>query len=90
MDADSKVNIQEILSYLVCFDVDEYPVSDAHNQHPIFTYSSKTRIVEYFSKVQKAENPQNRMNKLLPLLPDILKLKDLIYRDVIQVYNATT
>jgi hypothetical protein len=44
-------------------------------------------LVEYFAKVQKGDDPRNRMNNLIRLLPDILKLRDWIYRDMIHIYN---
>lgn len=72
------IDIKEILSYLVCFDIEEF---NDNKSHPIKAYSSKTAIVEHFVK-----NP-DRMNKYVPLLPKILELCDTIYLNLPQMYN---
>lgn len=71
------IDIKEILSYLICFDVEEFNSGN----HPINAYSAKTSVVEHFKKNQK------RMMKYIPLLPVILELRDVIYLDLPDAYN---
>lgn len=72
------IDIKEILSYLVCFDVDEF---DCDN-HPIKAYSTRSSVVEHFKKHQE------RMMKYIPLLPVILELHDVIYLSIPDAYNS--
>lgn len=71
------IDIKEILSYLVCFDVEEF----GHDNHPIKAYSTRTSVVEHFKK------HKDRMAKYIPLLPVILELRDMIYFELPEAYN---
>ncbi len=71
------IDIKEILSYLVCFDVEEFD----RDNHPIKAYSTRASVVEHFKK------NKDRMMKYIPLLPMILELHDVIYRDLPEAYN---
>jgi len=72
------IDIRKILSYLVCLDKEAF---DFH-QHPIFTYSSKAKVEEHFTKNIK------RLEKYIPLLPKILYLKDLIQYELPEQHNS--
>jgi len=74
------IDIKDILSYLVCFDREGF--DDAN--HPIIAYSGKAAVLNY------ADSPENRerLQKYLPLLPQILELRDTIYADMPGTYNA--
>lgn len=71
------LDIKEILSYLVCFDVEEF----GHDNHPIKAYSTRTSVVDHFKK------HKDRMTKYIPLLPVILELRDTIYLELPEAYN---
>ncbi len=72
------ISIGEVLSYLICFDVDAFDPET----HPTKAYQSKWRVEEHFS-----ENSE-RMARLYPLLKDILRLRDTIHQDLPRVYNS--
>ena len=80
-DMPKDIDIKEILSYLVCFDAEGFD----ERSHPIKSYSSRAAIVEYF----KNNNKEGRLDKYIPLLPEILELHDLIYERLPIVYNRT-
>lgn len=72
------IDIKEILSYLVCFDTEEF----GHDDHPIRAYSTRASVVEHFKK------HKDRMMKYIPLLPLILELHDIIYLELPAAYNS--
>ncbi|MFH1207144.1 MAG: AIPR family protein [Patescibacteria group bacterium] len=72
------IDIKELLSYLICFDIGSYDQST----HPIGAYSTKTAVVTHFKDHEK------EMKKLIPLLPKILELRDAIYCGLPEAYNA--
>lgn len=78
-DDDSKkdIDVKELLSYLVCFNVVDFD----QQSHPIIAYSGKTAIVKYFRTHSDSLTP------LIPLLPKILELRDIIYRELPDAYN---
>lgn len=71
------IDIKEILSYLVCFDREGF---DDEN-HPVIAYSGKASVLKY------VESNRERLQKYLPLLPDILELRDEIYENMPQAWN---
>jgi hypothetical protein len=71
------IDIKEILSYLVCFDVDSFD----SKKHPIKAYSTKASVIEHFK-----QNKQS-MEKFIPLIPRILELRDHIYLNLPFAYN---
>lgn len=73
------IDIKEILSYLVCFDVDSFN----GDKHPVIAYSSKGAVVDHFK-----ENDQN-MRKYIKILPKVLELRDHIYATLPEAYNST-
>ena len=73
------IDIKEILSYLVCFDVEEF----GSEKHPIKAYSSKASVVQHF------RDNQTRMSKYVELLPSILELRDFIYLELPDAYNLS-
>lgn len=73
------IDIKEILSYLVCFDVEVFD----SKKHPILTYSQKSKVVEHFKK------GYTRLQKYIPLLPRILELRDEVYLRIPEAYNET-
>lgn len=74
------IDIKEILSYLVCFDVDHFD----QEKHPIMTYSQKSNVIEHFKNYRKL------LMKYVPLIPKILELRDVIYRELPDAYNKST
>lgn len=73
------IDIKDILSYLVCFDVESFN----GEKHPIKAYSTKASIVQHF------RDNQERMIKYIPLLPVILELRDFIYLELPEAYNQS-
>ena len=71
------IDVKEILSYLICFDSEGFD----EKSHPIKAYSSRAAVVDYFK-----EN-KDRLEKYIPLLPEILELHDRIYLRLPKVYN---
>ncbi len=77
-DEKKEVSIEEVLSYILCFDAEDFD----HNNHPIKAYSGKTSVVKHYkANVEK-------MQKYFTLAPDILMLRDTIYEDMPIVWNA--
>jgi len=74
------IDIKEILSYLTCFDVEDFD----QERHPILTYSQKSKVVEHFRA------NRDRLKKYLPLLPKILELRDEIYSRLPIAYHEKT
>lgn len=71
------IDVKEILSYLICFDVEAFD----GKKHPITAYSGKGAVLSHVK-----EN-RDRLKKYLPLLPQILRLKDEIYEKMPDTYN---
>lgn len=71
------IDIKEILSYLVCFDIETFNGKN----HPIVAYSGKGSVLSH------VKQNQERLEKYLPLLPQILKLRDVIYAEMPEAYN---
>ena len=71
------IDIKEILSYLICFDREGFD----DDNHPIISYSGKSAVLKY------AENNRDRLQKYLPLLPEILVLRDEIYEQMPGAWN---
>ena len=76
-DTPKDIDIKELLSYLVCFDSEGFD----EKTHPVKAYSSRAAVVEHF-KANKG-----RLEKYIPLLPEILELRDRIYLRLPSVYN---
>ncbi len=72
------ISIREILSYIYCLDG-----SFDKNSHPIQAYSSKGVVVDFYKK----DEHKDTITKASKLLPDILELRDTIYRELPQAYN---
>lgn len=81
LDDGSKKNIdiKDILSYLICFDVENF----SGEKHPIKAYSTKASVVQHF------RDNKERMLKYISLLPVILELRDSIYLELPEAYNST-
>ncbi len=73
------IDIKEILSYLICFDREGF----GDNTHPVIAYSGKSSVLKYAD----AEQNRNRLQKYLPLLPEILMLRDEIYEQMPTTWN---
>jgi hypothetical protein len=74
------IDIKEILSYLVCFDTESFD----NNKHPIKAYSTKASVIEHFKQRQI---DKQQMEKYIPLIPQILELRDYIYLGLPSAYN---
>lgn len=72
------LDIREILSYLLCFDVESYD----QQTHPVIAYSTKKAVIEHFKQ------NRDRLQRLVPLLPKILELRDEIYLALPEAYNS--
>lgn len=72
------IDVKEILSYLVCFDIEAFD----GKKHPIIAYSGKGAVLSHVK-----EN-RDRLKKYLPLLPQILRLRDEIYKEMPETYNT--
>jgi hypothetical protein len=72
-----EIPIIDILSTLMCFDIDIFN----EDRHPTDSGMSKKRAVNHFIR------NKNGILKIIKLLPDFLKLKDLIYHDLPIAYN---
>lgn len=76
------ISIREILSYIYCLDQFD------KNTHPIEAYSSKGAVVEYYAGTdEKRQKRTYIIEKASRILPDIVKLRDLIYQELPQAYN---
>lgn len=73
------IDVKEILSYLICFDREGF----GDNNHPVIAYSGKSSVLKYAD----AENNRQRLQKYLPLLPEILVLRDEIYERMPAAWN---
>lgn len=78
-DTPKDIDVKEVLSYLYCFDTEGFD----EKTHPIRAYSSRAAVVDYFK-----EN-KDRLEKYIPLLPEILELRDHIYLRLPVVYNKS-
>jgi len=72
-----EVPIEDILSYVLCFDTEDFD----HNNHPVKAYSGKASVVKHF------RDNVEKMQKYLGLTPEILMLRDLIYEDLPKIWN---
>lgn len=75
------IDIKEILSYLYCFDIESFN----DKTHPIKAYTSRAAVVSHFAD----KNNKDRLEKYIPLLPEILELRDKIYLRMPRIYNDT-
>lgn len=78
-DVQKDIDVKEILSYLYCFDVESF----SNESHPIKAYSSSAAVVRHFADKANKE----RLEKYIPLLPQILELRDTIYAHMPALYN---
>ncbi len=74
------ISIKDILSFMICFDLKNYPNWDSN---PINAYSAKWWVVNHFWKEENTEN----IDKISNILPEILILSDTIYYDFPVVWN---
>ncbi len=72
------ISIREILSYIYCLDG-----SFDKNAHPIQAYSSKGVVVDFYA----SKEHKDTLTKASKILQEILRLRDVIYRDLPQTYN---
>ncbi len=77
------ISIREILSYIYCLD------SFEKNDHPIQAYSSKGAVVDFYAKKDEDGKYRNKetFEKASKILPEILELRDVIYRDLPKAYD---
>ena len=77
------ISIREILSYIYCLDDFD------KNTHPVEAYASKGAVVDYYA--DEDEDGKKRHTYILEraskILPEILELRDVIYRDFPKIYN---
>lgn len=71
------IDVKDVLSYLICFDAEAFD----SKKHPIIAYSGKGAVLSHVK-----EN-RERLQKYLPLLPQVLRLKDEIYKAMPETYN---
>lgn len=76
------ISIREILSYIYCLD------NFDRNTHPIQAYSSKGAVVDYYAEEdERGKDRRDTLGKASKILPKILELRDVIYRDLPRAYN---
>lgn len=83
-DSDKRkdISIREILSYIYCLD------NFDKNNHPIKAYSSKGAVVDYYAgEDESGKERRTILVRASKILPEILELRDIIYRDLPQAYN---
>ena len=73
------IDVREIVALLTLFDKEDY----GDNNHPILAYSQKATCLNRFK-----ENLET-YKKIYPLLKDILRLWDIIHRDMRKWYEAS-
>ncbi|OGZ01346.1 MAG: hypothetical protein A2946_00810 [Candidatus Liptonbacteria bacterium RIFCSPLOWO2_01_FULL_53_13] len=78
------ISVREILSYIYCLDDFD------KNTHPIEAYSSKGAVVDYYAAEDKSGKKRHTyvLEKASKILPEILELRDVIYRDLPRAYNV--
>ncbi|MEK7617599.1 MAG: AIPR family protein, partial [Patescibacteria group bacterium] len=82
MNKRKDISIREVLSYVYCLD------NFDKNTHPIKAYSSKGAVVDYYAgEDEKGKDRKHILDKASKLLPKILELRDIIYRDLPKAYN---
>ncbi len=85
VDDDGKrkdISIREILSYVYCLDAFE------KNSHPIAAYSSKGAVVDFYASADEGGKERRViLERASKILPEILRLRDVIYRDLPLAYN---
>lgn len=78
------ISIREIISYIYCLDAFD------KNDHPIDAYRSKGAVVDYYAEDdEKGRERRKTFEQASKILPEILRLRDTIYRDLPQAYNDT-
>lgn len=76
------ISIREILSYIYCLDAFD------KNTHPIEAYSAKGAVVDFYAgKDEKGKERNSTFERTKKILPDILRLRDVVYRDLPKAYN---
>ncbi|MGC9599584.1 MAG: AIPR family protein [Minisyncoccia bacterium] len=82
-DRRKDISIREILSYVYCLDG-----SFNKNTHPIQAYSSKGAVVDFYAnKDDRGRDRKDVLARASKILPEILELRDAIYRDLPSAYN---
>ncbi|MFA5025759.1 MAG: AIPR family protein [Candidatus Shapirobacteria bacterium] len=76
-NSNKTIDIKEILSYFVCFDNTNFD----DKKHPTIAYSSKAAVVNHYRE------HLDELKKYIPLLPEILDLRDSIYMELPEAYN---
>ncbi|MBI2889135.1 MAG: AIPR family protein [Candidatus Liptonbacteria bacterium] len=78
------ISIREILSYIYCLDDFD------KNSHPIDAYSSKGAVVDYYAAEDGMGKKRHTyiLERASKILPKVLELRDVIYRDLPRAYNA--
>jgi hypothetical protein len=86
LDDDGKrrdISIRELLSYIYCLE------AFGKNDPPINAYRSKGFVVEYYaSEDEKGKERRLQLKRAAAILPEILNLRDIIYRDLPIAYNS--
>ena len=77
-DTKKRISVLDILSFIECFNMDKYN----GDNHPIVSYSSKSQLAK-----DLGEDSKKSLTKYISLLPDILELHDVIYKDLPSAYN---
>lgn len=77
------ISIREVLSYVYCLDDFD------KNTHPLEAYSSKGAVVDYYAEEDDDGKKRHTyvLEKASKILPDILELRDVIYRDLPRAYK---
>ena len=82
-DDEGELSVADLLSILICFRNDLYPIEGRTAKNPICAYNNKALVIQEFRK-----NPDG-FYRLIPLLPNILSLTDIIRTSMRDQYNAS-
>ncbi len=83
-DIPKPIDVRDIISIMYMFNID---VFDGQKQ-PVAGYSSKAKCVSDFqSQIKNGSNRKSAYYKILPILPDLLRLHDEIWLKLPELYN---
>lgn len=87
-DEGKPYEIREILAFLTMFNIDLYPNQFA--EYPITAYTSKEKTLDKYLEDEEGiggKEPRRSFRKLQPILPDILRLAEIISSEASQKHT---
>ena len=87
-DKPKPIDVMDIISVMTMFDTVRYD----SQHHPIIAYSSKARCLTNFEEAVTTNGGNNKLissyERLYPIVPDLLRLRDTIYLNLPEIYNT--